>query len=302
MLGKGTRSLHKEQGQAQGTPGQRGGASSGVPVQRTRHCRGLGHLRGARGAHGGRELRHCPPPAAFAEARCWPCARQTAGTGPGDATVIPPAPAGRERRRPQGPRSLTKRPAARQLLLSAVTAAIFPRAGRPRTHPRHSQPAAAAPPQPTSSGRGRGSGGASALGARARPREAPGQRPCAGTPGPSRGGQGTVRLPWAAPKGYCQEPCCSRYTCHKVPSAPGRPTPPCLWFYAKGDCSQAGIHLSSQVTSDRAYLKMRQGRFTSNIRKNLFTERIIRRWNGLTREAVETPTLEMFKERTGRGT
>lgn len=33
------------------------------------------------------------------------------------------------------------------------------------------------------------------------------------------------------------------------------------------------------------------------IRKNFFTARVIRRWNGLPREKVELPFLEAFKEK-----
>ena len=70
--------------------------------------------------------------------------------------------------------------------------------------------------------------------------------------------------------------------------------------YLKRGHKQEGSRLFGSIDKSRTRgngLRLKEGRFRLDVRGKCFTVRVVRCWNRLPREAVDAPSLEVFKAR-----
>ena len=70
-----------------------------------------------------------------------------------------------------------------------------------------------------------------------------------------------------------------------------------LYSYLKEGCNENSVGFFSQVISNTKGngLKLCHGRFKLDIRKNVFTGRVVKHWTRVPMDMVESPSLEVFK-------
>ncbi|KGL97538.1 hypothetical protein N301_03654, partial [Charadrius vociferus] len=71
--------------------------------------------------------------------------------------------------------------------------------------------------------------------------------------------------------------------------------------YLKGAYKKDGDKVFSRACTDKTRgFKLKEGTFRLDVRKNIFTMRVVKHWHMLSREVVDTPFLETFKVRLNR--